>query len=325
MFDAVLDSADLPVADRFAWWRHVTSNELTPTVLTSDAADDFRASIRMLRLGDVQVASVSYPSLRSCRTPALVRRSDAETYHLALTLKGVQTLSQLRRDATPAAGELLLYASSRPFDARVPQGREPGGGVEVIIVSLARTALPLPAARAERLLAVPLPGDAGMGRLLRQFLTGVVAEPVCRGRQDAARLGTAAVDLVTACLAHHADARDAVPPESRTRALTAGIHDFIEHNLGDRQLSPAAVAAAHHISLRYLHLLFQRQGTSVAAWIKQRRLDRCRRDLGDPHLAHVPIAAIASRWGLPLPAEFSRAFRAAYGMTPSDYRHAARQ
>ncbi|WP_031516637.1 helix-turn-helix domain-containing protein [Streptomyces sp. NRRL F-5123] len=324
MFDVVLDSADLPAADRFEWWLDVTASTLTPTVLTCDDTDDFRAGIRALRLGDVQVASVTYSSLRSRRTPALVRRADAETYYLAVTLKGAQSISQVRRDATLEAGELLLYDSSHPFDAHAHRGAA-GDGVEAIIVSVARTVLPLPAARAERLLAVPLPGGAGMGRLLREFLTGVVSEPACSGEQDALRLGTAAVDLVTACLAHYADAADAVPPESRTHALTAGIHAFIEHNLGDRQLSPTAVAAAHHISLRYLHLLFQRQGTSVAAWIKQRRLDRCRRDLGDPSLAHVPIAAIASRWGLTLPAEFSRAFRAAYGMTPSDYRYAARR
>jgi AraC-like DNA-binding protein len=102
----------------------------------------------------------------------------------------------------------------------------------------------------------------------------------------------------------------------------AGIHSFIEHNLGDLQLSPAAVAVAHHISVRYLHRLFQCQGITVSAWIRQRRLERCRRDLGDPLLAELPIRAIAACRGL-RPEEFRRAFRVAYRTTPRDYRRLA--
>ena len=68
--------------------------------------------------------------------------------------------------------------------------------------------------------------------------------------QDAARLGAVMTDLVAVFLAHHLDAADAVPPESRQQALMVSIRSLIEGNLGDAQLSPAAVAAAHHISVR---------------------------------------------------------------------------
>ncbi|WP_189145366.1 hypothetical protein [Streptomyces lacrimifluminis] len=44
-----------------------------------------------------------------------------------------------------------------------------------------------------------------------------------------------------------------------------------------------AHAACHHISVRYLHRLFPPQGITVSAWIRQRRPERCRRDLADPH------------------------------------------
>jgi AraC-like DNA-binding protein len=36
-----------------------------------------------------------------------------------------------------------------------------------------------------------------------------------------------------------------------------------------------------------------------------------------------PISAIAARWGFLRPADFSRAFRAAYGMTPRELRQTA--
>jgi AraC-like DNA-binding protein len=321
MIETVFRSDELPVGDRFEWWRELTSRTLTPTVISSDRADDFRASVRLLELGAVQVSVLSYPSLRSRRTPALVRRSDPELYQLALTLRGGQSISHCGGEALVGAGDLLLYDTSHPWDARVFP--EDGGAVEGIIVNLPRTAFPLPAAKVDRLLAVPLPGGTGMGALLSQFLTGMVAESASCRPQDAVRLGAVTVDLITAFLAHHADTEDAVPPESRQQALMVSIHSFIERNLGDPQLSPAAVAAAHPISVRYLHRLFQRQGISVSAWIRQRRLERCRRELGDPLLAELPIRAIAARWGWRRPEEFSKAFRVAYGTTPRDYRHRA--
>ncbi|MFD7069096.1 helix-turn-helix domain-containing protein [Streptomyces sp. NPDC059913] len=54
-----------------------------------------------------------------------------------------------------------------------------------------------------------------------------------------------------------------------------------------------------------------------------RHAARCRADLTDPRLAGCSIQTIAARRGLAAPAHFSRLFRAAYGMTPSDYRHAS--
>lgn len=58
----------------------------------------------------------------------------------------------------------------------------------------------------------------------------------------------------------------------------------------------------------------------MAGWIRERRLERCRRDLLDPALAARPVGAVAARWGLVEPASFSRAFRAAYGLPPAAYR-----
>ncbi|WP_308042277.1 helix-turn-helix transcriptional regulator [Streptomyces sp. 8L] len=80
------------------------------------------------------------------------------------------------------------------------------------------------------------------------------------------------------------------------------------------------MAAAHFISTRYLHRVFQQHHRTVSDVIRRQRLDRCRRDLADPGQRAVPIAAIAMRWGYPRASDFTRAFRAAFGMTPSEYR-----
>ncbi|MFB6978481.1 helix-turn-helix domain-containing protein [Streptomyces scopuliridis] len=103
------------------------------------------------------------------------------------------------------------------------------------------------------------------------------------------------------------------------------ISSFIHEHLRDPELGPTAVATAHRISLRYLHLIFQQQGTTVSAFIKQQRLDHCRRELSDPGLHHLTIHAIGTRWGFTTPGDFSRAFRASMGMPPSEYRSITHQ
>jgi AraC-like DNA-binding protein len=82
------------------------------------------------------------------------------------------------------------------------------------------------------------------------------------------------------------------------------------------------IAAAHHISLSYLHRIFQQrsQGETVAAWIRNRRLEGARRDLADPSLHGTPIHAIAARWGFPRASDFTRAFRAIHGQSPREFR-----
>jgi AraC-like DNA-binding protein len=75
--------------------------------------------------------------------------------------------------------------------------------------------------------------------------------------------------------------------------------------------------------VRYLHKLFLGEHTTVADHIRRRRLERCSRDLLDPALADKPVIAIARRWGFGNPAHFTRVFRDAYGMPPSEYRRTA--
>jgi AraC-like DNA-binding protein len=78
------------------------------------------------------------------------------------------------------------------------------------------------------------------------------------------------------------------------------------------------------MSLRSLHQLFHDEGLTVAGYIRQRRLEECRRDLADPALAPRTVAAIAATWGFTNGADFSRAFRNAHGIPPAEYRKSAR-
>ncbi|MFE9927140.1 helix-turn-helix domain-containing protein [Streptomyces sp. NPDC005774] len=313
---------DLPVAERFGSWHDMTASALIPNVIRSDHEADFRASARVLDLGAVQVSALTYPSLETRRSARLIRQSDPDSYQLMLVLRGGNRILQAGRDTTIGPGDVMLYDTSRPWHGWTAAGADTVKGV---MVQFSRALLPLPANKVDRLTAVRLPGREGMGAVLSGYLTQLTAGAATYTAADGARLATCTLDLLTAFLAHHLDAAASMPPQTHHRVLLMKIHAFIQQHLGDPDLSPGAIAAAHHISLRSLHRLFQDQDTGVAGWIRARRLERCRRDLADPGLRSRPVRAIAAHWGLADPAHFSRAFRAAYGLSPQDYRRQHQQ
>lgn len=183
--------------------------------------------------------------------------------------------------------------------------------------------VPLSSNHVDRISAVRMPGHGGFGGLLASFLTHVATGTVPYRPADSQRLGGVLVDLITAWLAHHIDAEDQTPAETRQHLQFLKIQDFIGWHLGDAELSPATLAAAHHISLRTLHRLFRdyAHGATVSSYIRHQRLARARNGLTDPRLVMQPVHAIAARWGFTRPADFTRAFRTRYGITPSEYRN----
>ncbi len=106
---------------------------------------------------------------------------------------------------------------------------------------------------------------------------------------------------------------------------TAHLHRIcqsIETLLSDPDLSPARVAEAHGVSLRYMQKLFTAEGNSFSNYVRSRRLERCRADLISPQHAQLSISEICFRWGFNSSAHFSRAFREQYGTSPREYRSA---
>ncbi|MFE6288163.1 AraC family transcriptional regulator [Streptomyces sp. NPDC057877] len=312
----------MPAPDRVAAWYDITAKALVRNEFRIDRAADFQGSLRAAALGEAQVTDMVYSALRSDRTPRLIRQSDPGMYAVGLTLSGVQGLLQSRCEATVGRGDFVVYSTSRPFTALVDARGGPAGSV---VVQLPRGAVGVPSDLVDRLLAVRIPGQEGTGRLLTTFLTQLATDTEACPPVQAQRLGRVLTELVSAWLAERVDALGELPVETRQQHLLLQVQDFIARDLGDAALTPTAVAAAHHISLRTLHRLFQQHadGATVASYIRGQRLSHARRDLVDPALSARPVQAIALRWGFPRPADFTRVFQAAYGVPPTEYRRLA--
>jgi len=316
----VVSFAEVPVEERFAFWREMSSKMWMPLDARCEPRLEsaFQAQVALSGLGLVQATLLTAPSLTIQRTPQLIRRSDPETFFVTCTVRGHAIGEQAGRQADLRVGDLMLRDSSHPYLTRFGS-RDPAGG-QVLSLQFPRSLLPLPERNLRELSALRIRGDRGIGALASQFLLQLARHLEEFSPAEAMRVSTLTLDVLTAALAGALDAHSAVPPGSRRRALLAQIHAFVQANLGDAHLTPASIAAAHHISVSYLHQLFRAEEHTVAGWIRERRLEQCRRDLAEPWLADRTITAIAARWGFPNLQHFSQAFRSAYGLSPRQFR-----
>ncbi|WP_417318909.1 helix-turn-helix domain-containing protein [Emcibacter sp.] len=109
-----------------------------------------------------------------------------------------------------------------------------------------------------------------------------------------------------------------LPGPKSMRAMTLEkVQDFIQANLSNPSLTTGLIAEKCHISMRYLHAVFEETGWTAAAWVKEQRLLKCRQALKDPSQARLSVTEIAFRWGFNDASHFSRAYKARFDSPPS--------
>lgn len=237
-------------------------------------------------------------------------------YRLALLLEGEAVITCGRHETPLRAGDFYCDDGSRPHEIRT-------GPIRAVGAVIPEALLPLPPDGADRVLGHRIPGRDLMAPLLARFLTQVMEHTGSYRPADGPRLGTVLSSLAAALLARAAEP-DPCPPLTPRAPLTPRITAFIQQRLDDPELTPQSIAAAHGISLSYLHRLFEDESETVAAFIRRRRLERARFDLADPAQATTPVHTVAARWGFARATDFARAFRAAYGIAPGDFRKHSR-
>ena len=318
----VIRVGDQAPADRLEYWRSVLCDAFLPldAVPAGDTDRPIEGTLRFGELGVLKVCEVAGNSQVVSRLPAQIRRADPEYLKVAVQLGGSGVLTQDGREAVLHPGDFAAYDSSRPFTMAFDDW------FHLVVVMCPRTAMRLSPAELDAVYSTRISGQKGVGALVSSFLAGLAGtlddeQPLLDPAVDGS-LSDAVLDLLAAGLADAGTDPASLPNHARPETLLRQVRAYIEANLQRTDLTPDRIAAAHFISTRYLHKLFARHGETVIGWTRNRRLEHCRRDLRDPNLGHRSISAIGARWGLVDASYFSRAFRAAYGAAPSEYRRA---
>jgi len=128
-------------------------------------------------------------------------------------------------------------------------------------------------------------------------------------------------DLMALALGATGDAAENAKCRGARAARLRVIKDDIANNIGQADLSLAALAARHQINPRYLQRLFESEGMTFTDYVLAQRLAFAHGLLSDPRNGSK-ISAIAYDAGFGDLSYFNRTFRRHYGKAPSELRAA---
>jgi AraC-like DNA-binding protein len=305
-------------AQHFEALTQFVSARLVPMGLSCDKIDTFRARAHFANLGIVQLSSLRIGNaFIAHRTRKHIANTGPEYLKVVRQIVGTSVVSQGDRQATLAAGDFVLYDTTRPY--QIIGSRQ----CQMQVMLFARDELRLLPSELERIVTRPISGREGLGLVVSQYLSGLTRQLHAGECSRSYRLGEATLGLIAALFTEQFGCPGESDLNEGKTGLLLQVRTYIEHRLGDPGLDVAQIAAAHHVSIRTLQKLFESDGQTVTGWIRARRIEHCRKDLANISLADQPISTISSRWGLVDPAHFSRLFKTTYGLPPRDYRTSA--
>ncbi|MEJ3405693.1 helix-turn-helix domain-containing protein [Rathayibacter sp. YIM 133350] len=305
----VLDSRTFPEGERSEAFRAGLDAALLPPTRL-DMAQDAQGALHALDMGSgmtLQGIEIAGDRLRLARrSPDMLRESNPERVSVACLTTGICV--------TENSGLLLSRPDElRVLDLTVDYTITYHGSCRSISyeADCATLGLKVDAVRT----AIPLVQASPLRNLMQRQLVGLA--DTADDLPPAARIaaGSSTAQLFRALLLSVAG-EGHLRREAMAASLTARIDDYIRRNLHDPDLTPAQIAATHNISLRYLYVLFDDRAETPAEWIIGRRLEGARGDLAQENAS---IASLAQRWGFKDHSHFTRRFKAAYGLTPSQY------
>jgi AraC-like DNA-binding protein len=312
MADNVVSTGTVDRADRESFWHHVLADTFAPVQLEG-WADCSAPAARLCgtQRGRLLLAELDATPHVHRRTPRQIRQADGMFFQIAILAKGAASLQQEGRLAELTPGDMVIYENSRPFTWTFT---EPW---TVDVLSIPSDAVRLTDSERRAMSALRLSGRDGLSGVVARFVRDLIRHasdiPEAGSEHVLAQASDLAISL--AATPAHAEYRDA-----RHRTTLERIKGYIAMHLRDPALNPDEIAAAVHISVRYLHKLFETEHQTVALYLRGLRLERARDDLLDPRLTRRSIARIAHSCGFGDISGFNRAFKATYGINPSDLR-----
>ena len=313
----------LSPAERLPTWHDIFGRSVSRRVLSPLSDDPFHVdmTVRSLASGGgsqnherVCVQHMTLTAGFSASRTAQLLADGNDDVVLHIHEAGRRTVAQRGRETSVEPFNALLTSNADYSTIILP---EPA---RFFSIGLSRKTMRALIPKIEDALMQPLPGNTGVVRLLVGYL---------RVLEDEQTLST--TDLQHAVIAHIHDLAAVIVGATRDTAEIAcgrglraarlrAVKTDITERLANGDVGATALAIRHRVSTRYIHKLFESEGTTLSQYVLGQRLARVHRLLSDPRYADRTIGALAFQVGFGDLSTFNHAFRRHYGLTPSDVR-----
>ena len=311
----IFDAADVQPAHRLDAYRAgVSTTEVPWRIGATDLDKPFTGVLERWELGPgIQL-------LRSIDSGTSYRRGDVELrvgapelMSLNLKLGSAGEIEIGRQQMVLRPGDLFL-TDLTSFISYASHG---SGTAQTFIVDYATLGLPVDTVRSAQ---AQLPASP-VYAIVRSHMSSlsVAVDDLRVDSASRSMLTTATLQLVIALITTAAG--DGTPArEALHNSEMARVAAFVRQNLRDSELSAAKIAQANHMSIRRLYQLWESQEKSLAEHIISERLEGARQDLARSDPSSTSIAQVAASWGFIDPSHFARRFKAAFQLSPVEWR-----
>ncbi|GJH26995.1 helix-turn-helix domain-containing protein [Caballeronia novacaledonica] len=307
-------SSDVAGDDRTDAWQEILSGSYREWQVPQRLPATFYAHLRRHDFAGAEIVETVCDPCVGERTKRQVRRDDDLFIGVQLTTSGRERFKIGGNGVEVSSGDLVVWTSDQEVKFEVMERLHK---VTLMIPwSLMRERLP---ERKQPPTGGRIESRTGVGSLLAVHLLALSNEIASLDSSVQGSVSRSTLELLGIALSgqQQASTFDA------SAVMLQKVQDFILQHLHEDELTPARIADGCGISLRYLHMLFQRSEMTVSGFVLHSRLQACKQALSDPAYNRFQISEIAYRWGFNSTSHFCRAFKEKFGESPGEVRRAA--
>lgn len=301
----------LPPQDRASRWSSVITETYFPLQLHFSKPLKFNGELSRIALGHVNLSRLTSAPASYERRQKHVREAREEEYLITIPRSASVEFRQLGRDVRCEPGGFILERGDEPYRFMYERPND------LFVAKVSKTALSERLRQPDRFCARAIDATSGMANLFITMVQHSHAQGAGSCPAAAETIGRQMLELLGLAL----EAETGVEASSASVVRAAHlqrIDQFIRANLKNFDLSPDLIAEGCGISKRYLHDLFKDVNGTVSQQVRDHRLIAARDRLGNA--GNLSIADVAYRFGFSDQAQFSRLFKARFGVSPSTYR-----
>ena len=306
-------SKDVPTGDLTDAWQSVLSSRYREWQIPRRLPATFFAHVKTHDFAGAGIVETVCDPCSGQRMRAQLRHDDEPYIGVQLTTQGRERFKIGDAGIEVASGDVVVWTTDQPVEFEVMERLHK---VTLMIPwSVMRERLP---ERKQPPVGGKIESRTGVGSLLAVHLLALSNEIATLDPDVQGSVCRSTLELLGITLSGQQPSASF----DASAAMLRRAQDYILQHLHEDDLSPARIAEANRISLRYLHMLFQRNDATVSGWILDRRLHACEQALTDPAYSRQQIAEIAFRWGFNSTSHFCRTFKEKYGASPGEIRRA---
>lgn len=300
-------------ADSFAACRELLASMFDLETALLDQRADYTMEFALFDYGPIKLGkswATTAPSIM-VRDARLIARSRVDHFHIQYYRGNSFTMIADDVERQVEAGDICMLDLARPAMLKTER-------IDNLSIIVERGLLAPLLADVDDVHGLVLARDSEAGVAVREHLDDMWRQAPDLSIAQGLELSHSTAALLAAVIRSNSQSR-AVSRAALRQSQFRAICRRIDRRIANPGLGPDMLVRDFHITRPTLYRMFAPHG-GIGRYILSCRLIGIMRDLSDPSLAQEKIDAIVQRWGLTNHSAAGRAFREAYGMTPSQCR-----